>query len=308
LFEQEDIEFILGPGTLIEVLRTIQLVADIDLMSYGLASELNFTLKPESIINDSLTVDDLRGRLANLLPQTDALERLYQLLSQPNFFTYAPLHQAIGDEAVFLSAYRSAVSYLAAQRPSESATQTNLADALNLATVAEFRQIADERRRGVGFPYLLTDKPYLQAVFPFATDPDAEKWGLQSQLSRSTQLAVYSHTLLSASATETDVVQRVAQLSHSLSGAEYQLRLSTPYTEEVPATTDYAWESLTTSRELPRSIRSLLESMLPIVSDPIFQQMLDSLSRFEIAIANRVAFLSNYLRPVMKVSDAGSAC
>lgn len=268
LFGLDEVDFILGPGTLIELdsfLRSsarFELLPDVNVAEVSLLDLRSIWFK----IRDRF--EEVQGAGSKLV---FAWSRLRDLLSRRNFYQYAENLEHIENQRLLpdkdaATAVRGALQSIRGRRPLQ-----NDADALNFASVVTLRKLASDGLVSY-FPYLLTATPSLLNEEHWAFDPLA-KWGLTTSVTCVPDSALYTEVLLASYQGESGkAADHSGHLSHHASDLVHGLRQSDAYrdlaTDELPP--------LDTSRidelDISPASRQLLESVIHFFADPVVRE------------------------------------
>lgn len=268
LFELKDTDFILGPGTILELDAYLRTSARYELLP-------DITLSNPSVLDlraiwsgIKLAFEQIQHSGSDLV---FAWNRLRDLLERSNFHHYAEDLSDIDKESLLPD--RDALSTIrgALQSARDGRQAQNNADALNFASVVTLRKLAN---RGLitYFPYLLTATPALLNESHWSFDP-MEEWGLPTGISCSPDSALYSEVLLTTyPATADSAADHSRELSHRANELLYGLRRSEAYREMVPDELPPLALSDIDKIDVSSDSRDLLHSIVDFFNDPVVQE------------------------------------
>lgn len=259
LFEQDDLIFLIGSGTNLELRRRLYHLSDIDTTAWvtppnDYESFLRGILPSQREVIGRTLKEILEKRPADY----EALLRLRTLLDRSNFRV---LEGANVDDDTFSLAR----SVLEARRPSRSIN--NLMDALNFAEVVALR--ADKSTDF--FPFLLTDTPLLLDENFLANDPLREI-GIRSTISRDPVTAIYGHVAQRTHSDPGAAAHYTTSLAFQAARIEFELRTSTAYARDVPDRPTREWEQIAIGHTVGEGLGRELRLLSEFVSDPLIAE------------------------------------
>jgi hypothetical protein len=286
LFSHEDITFIIGYGTALEVLHRIRLISGFDASTMpGRQLRLDDLMRELSPL-DKLRFDpdlSLRRIIERTPHHVVAISRLYDLLSQENFVDVSEIEKRLGGDIIDMEAFETMLAALQIARP--HLTYPNIADAWNFGTVVGLRRFSGKDGFDF-FPYLLTDTRPLLDERNWANDPSAEAWGFDGRVSRRPLSGAYSHVVSTLEPDPSTACDHTARLICQIGAAELDLRLSRGYQLPVPQWEEFELEDLESLSQAGSELQSRLQASAEFASDSVVSEAQRILDNTRQAIAN----------------------
>lgn len=267
LLQQEDIKFIIGHGTIIEILYRVERATGIHLPLLEGVNTYEDFLARWPILSDGL--DKSLRRLIQRAPQHGrAMYRLAQVLKRRNLLHIWHLEHRLGTGLLDKDAYAAVLGALDSVRPGKH--YSNAADAMNFANVVGLR----DAWVGTGeslFPFLLTDTRPLLDESQWAADPYADKLGYEGTVSRTPLMAIYSHLFLPTHPSlAVDVANKTADLKLDAAVLERDLQHSPGYQDDLVY--DENWDAIVSHKGVSEPLAQQLRRLSNFVRDPAISQ------------------------------------
>ena len=296
LLRQDDLTFIIGHGTMMEICFHVHEMTNID---------LRYTRYPISDYDRLSTsfplvtaASELNISLELLLKGTKhvkALENLRDVLERKNVEYLWVIEKDLGESVVDQHAYEVALRLLKSFPGRERKLYSNIADALNFASVVGLRRVWTARPDATLFPYLLTETDPLLEEEEWADDPETQRWGFTPTVTRKTINAFYSYLTLSQCApgflnsSQLDreqaarLADRAVELTLKAARIETQLKSSHGYADGPPSSiAESTWEDIAIGGRVSDSLAEQLKLLSTFIRDPVIaeaQRVYDNVRR-----------------------------
>lgn len=274
LFSCQDVQFLIGLGTQMEILRDLARNTGLDPTSPELRDSKSLADYLKSYTSDRAI--NAEQALADVLTKSprevSALTRLQDLLARPNVLI--ALDSPAGADAYEQATYDLARAVLDAARP--QLTDNNAADAVNLGQVVALRSSSLEF-----YPFLLTEASFLLDDTRFAGDHYAVDYDLRTDICRTPVTAIYSRVAAHTHAFPREIMQNTSRLKYAAAKLRYDLEMSRGYQESVAERTGEEWQSLVKENRLAEIFMNHLAELSRFVEDPLVtetQRIYDNLA------------------------------
>ncbi|MGH8544842.1 MAG: hypothetical protein ACREX3_14690 [Gammaproteobacteria bacterium] len=280
LFEQKDLLFIIGPGTLIEVTNHLTMIQHSVRDTVGIGDKVPSLSSLRTLLRTvSAAIEDVIEQHPSEL---FAIERLHGFLRRDNVVHYAdlPAHNLEPDA----EAYRIASAAMKKYRPDPRKMAPNLADALNFAATVTLRRAAGERDFDM-FPYLLTATTSLLNERKWSHDP-GEKWGVQSPISRPPRSALISHAVMTSFSSLDDGVRHCEDMRLEASVVRRRLKALTAYGDQSTGFSDDEWEEAIDDSRLDEQSEEAISLVAGFFKDPVIGAAQRIVDDIDLVVAN----------------------
>lgn len=285
LFSFDDLQFVIGPGTLIEIAEKISEITGIDM---DLLQRDRQSRSDEEMMNKYLPrIQGFLKSYANeeMQPPREPFARLLALLRRPNVALHDEFVSSLADFSLDRDVLRTVGETLGGSR---DRPMSNFADALNYAWVTALQRIASSGRFPF-FPFLLTHTPTLLKDERFAKDALALKWGFEPRVLRTPLAALYSH-VAAETVQSPRVVGHLRDLAAKIAAAQRDLRDSPSYEVEDSSTgTSSIWVEFIDGSSISQEAREQFETLAEVVEDPVVSEAQAVLDRIRLSVNNRLS-------------------
>ena len=294
LFSRDHITFVIGPGTILEILQGLSGRLRFDFASYRGDPALIYDQILRNELPEAGDDPDWRAVLSaldNIMARGKELLRLSRLLNQRNFQYYKEIANLLETELIDNEVCTEVAGILDQHR--RGSDRQNFADALNFATVAGMRNAAKLRGQFPRFPYLLSHTNALTAAEVSSYDTFADDMGLPSLVSRSPEEALYSDIVLAAEPDSNRLIELIDPLQSEINEARN-------YTRRLRVTDQHQAHSLTSISRSPGrdnermkiigpQFRGIIEKLKQLIGDdPFAPSVTEVINQMQIALANRL--------------------
>lgn len=292
LFEQPGIQFIIGPGTLIELANHLTLVQESLENSVG----IDHTVPSLNALRTFLAlIDKMIKEIITAHPnELYAIHRLDELLRRSSFVHYSELEGPLLDPDP--EAYRVASAAMKRYRPDRRKAAPNLADALNFAATVTLRRATITGAFPV-FPYLLTATPSLLNEGQWSYDPGAS-WGFSSPISRSPRSAVASHVVMTSFDDLDRGVQHCEDMRVEASQVRRQVKRLRRSSRPYAGLHGQDWESLIDHSLLDNESQATIKRVAAFFDDDVIYRVQHVVENLEMLIATFQADQNQFLESV----------
>ena len=327
LLGQTSVDFVIGPGTIVEATSYLYRLLDTIAESVGGGRKSGVRRRPKN----ALSADEFQRLLRRVLKRADdviqefsveilSLRRLQDLVDRPNVFHYAQLladdlesitaagTHSLSDDLKQIEVAREeaeAYAYVQLEGRRNKPEQNDRADAMNYGAIIELRNRSQIMGSSLPFAFLLTNTiPLLREEEWSGSDP-VSTWSMTTTISREPSSAIYSHLLQTRYSDKEDAATRSGDLENEASQLATQivtlLRSDEKFRDQEPARASFSPPNLQrVQKALKLESLHLLELVEDFFFDPVVQEAQQVHDSLDLFIANWAAQHGE----IMELSDS----